>query len=329
MNVATVEQLGDIAPSGERSPARALAAAGRARTLLGMALVNLLLAILTLGIYGFWGRTRIRRYLWGSTRLWGEPLEYTGTGLELLKGALLVALVLVPLLLGVPALDALLLGTADAIGPFQILLYALLFYLSAAASWRALGYRLSRTQWRGIRGHVEPGALRYAAAYVGWSLLSVASLWLTKPLGDVALSGRLWRAASFGTLRVGLEASGRDIWRVWLVCWLLLLPTLGMSYFWYAAHRQRYLWSRTTLGALRFAYGATGREHLWLGTGNILLLIVTLGLAAPVCLLRNLRLLERRLEIIGRLDPATLGQSPGAITGRGEGLASALAIDGL
>ena len=56
--------------------------------------------ILTVGIYGFWGRTEIRRRMWSSVRLRGEPLAYHGTPQELLKGFLAVMLVvLVPLFL--------------------------------------------------------------------------------------------------------------------------------------------------------------------------------------------------------------------------------------
>ena len=43
-----------------------------------------LLELVTAGFYRFWLATRIRRYLWGGTFLDGDPLEYLGTGRELL-----------------------------------------------------------------------------------------------------------------------------------------------------------------------------------------------------------------------------------------------------
>ncbi|MCY4396908.1 MAG: DUF898 family protein, partial [Rhodospirillaceae bacterium] len=61
---------------------------GRSGELFVIFLVNLALSILTLGIYRFWGRTRIRRYVWSQTSLLGEPLEYTGRGIELFLGFL-------------------------------------------------------------------------------------------------------------------------------------------------------------------------------------------------------------------------------------------------
>ena len=68
--------------------------------LTGACLINAILMVLTVGIYGFWGRTEIRRRMWSSVRLNGEPLAYHGTPQELLKGFFAVMLVvLVPLFL--------------------------------------------------------------------------------------------------------------------------------------------------------------------------------------------------------------------------------------
>ena len=45
-----------------------------------IALTNLLLTVVTLGIYRFWATTRERKYLWSETRFIDDRLEWTGTG---------------------------------------------------------------------------------------------------------------------------------------------------------------------------------------------------------------------------------------------------------
>ena len=45
---------------------------------------NLLLTLVTLGVYRFWATTRERRYFWSQTRFIDDSLEWTGTGKELL-----------------------------------------------------------------------------------------------------------------------------------------------------------------------------------------------------------------------------------------------------
>ena len=52
-----------------------------------IAFTNLLLTIVTLGIYRFWATARTRRYLWSRTRFIDDRFEWAGTGMELFKGA--------------------------------------------------------------------------------------------------------------------------------------------------------------------------------------------------------------------------------------------------
>jgi uncharacterized membrane protein YjgN (DUF898 family) len=58
-----------------------------------------LLTVLTLGIYRFWARTRLRRYIWSAIDAGGDSFEYTGTGLEKFLG-FLIALVVLAVYLG-------------------------------------------------------------------------------------------------------------------------------------------------------------------------------------------------------------------------------------
>ena len=54
-----------------------------------IAFPNLLLSIVTLGIYRFWATTREREYLWSKTQFIDERLEWTGRGIELFIGFLM------------------------------------------------------------------------------------------------------------------------------------------------------------------------------------------------------------------------------------------------
>lgn len=63
-------------------------------------LLNLILSILTLGIYRFWGKARMRRYMTAGFSLGDDRFEYTGTGGELfwgfLKALFFVMIFLIP-----------------------------------------------------------------------------------------------------------------------------------------------------------------------------------------------------------------------------------------
>ena len=58
-------------------------------------IVNILLTILTLGIYSAWAKVRNKQYFYASTTLDGSPFEYTANPITILKGRLVVVAVLV------------------------------------------------------------------------------------------------------------------------------------------------------------------------------------------------------------------------------------------
>src|SRR5260370_16227334 len=61
---------------------------GNGGTLFGIHVVNVLLTIVTFGIYYFWAKTRIRAYLSGQTEIEGDRFAYHGTARELLLGTI-------------------------------------------------------------------------------------------------------------------------------------------------------------------------------------------------------------------------------------------------
>lgn len=140
---------------------------GNLTPMFGLGLTNGLLKIATLGLYSFWAKTEVRKRIWSAMRLNGEPLTYTGKGSELFFGFLIVfAAVVVPLTLA--GIAAALMGPGAG-AAFQAIVYILFFILFGSAIYRAQRYRLSRTEWRGIRGALVGDPNRYGWAYF-WTL---------------------------------------------------------------------------------------------------------------------------------------------------------------
>ena len=95
---ASAQQAGSVPAAGSSpilsGPSQRLVYDGRLGELYKIFIVNVLLGLVTLGIYRFWGKTRMRRYLWSHLGYDGDRFEYTGTGGELFRGFLVVAAVL-------------------------------------------------------------------------------------------------------------------------------------------------------------------------------------------------------------------------------------------
>ena len=125
---------------------------GRRGALGALMLRNLLFSILTLGIYRFWGRTHVRRFVWRHTALLDDALEYLGTGGELFIGFLIAVAVLLPVFAAYSLLQFLFADDpGHALLVLEALYYLVLFFLIQIAIHRMRRYRLTRTAWRGVR----------------------------------------------------------------------------------------------------------------------------------------------------------------------------------
>lgn len=189
--------------------------------LVGLSFVNLGLMIVTLGIYGFWAKTEVRKRIWSAVRIEGEPLHYTGTGKELFVGFLVAFfMVLVPLMLSV-TIVSLVFGPQSIIRKlYTLMLYAGIFLLIGYATYRAQRYRLSRTHWRGIRGALIGSAGDYAWTYLGTGLLVILSLGWALPWRSTKLQGIMTRDMYFGTQAFRFDAKSGPLYARFAVLWL-------------------------------------------------------------------------------------------------------------
>ena len=164
---------------------------GTAKQIFWLSIVTSFFSVVTLGIYRFWAKTRIRRYIWSSIRIGGDAMEYTGSGLEKLLG-FLIAVVVLAIYMGVVQLLLMYFGLQMFIEPETMeqalaqigAIYASLFAvvpLMLYAKFRARRYRMSRTRWRGIRFGMDKAAWGYVwRALLHW-LVTILSLGILTP----------------------------------------------------------------------------------------------------------------------------------------------------
>jgi len=338
---------------------RAIRFTGNWREYLPIAASNVLLIIVTLGIYRFWAAARQRRYLWSRTEVIGDRLEWSGTGKEMFIGFLIVTLVLLPFFLFfqflLPALVAR--GKVEAAGGVFMLFYVAILYLAGVARFRALRYRLSRTWWRGIRGGSDEPGWNYGGEYLGRIALAGITMWIAWPWMATALFRSRWNEMSFGSLpfRSTLDAEGLK--RRWAGIYLIPLAllfvggiagaTIGLggrsasasavvvalivmiylaipllTLHWYAKYYRKAA-ETMSLGELEFGFDATTWQWLKLFLGNIALAVVTLGFGLAYWGYRNWAFMVRHMHLYGEIDVTALGQSTTRAPTEAEGFADA------
>ena len=187
-----------------------------------IALPNLLLTIVTLGIYRFWATTRERKYLWSHSRFVDERLEWTGTGLELFIGfCLALVLFVLPLtLIGFAQTALNMRGYQGAAIALTLVVFLGILYLTGVARFRALRYRLSRTRWRGIRGGSDDQGLGYGWSYAWKTIVGQIALGLLVPWSMTSLWNERWGKMSFGPHRFSAHADFSDVFARYLLFYL-------------------------------------------------------------------------------------------------------------
>jgi uncharacterized membrane protein YjgN (DUF898 family) len=301
---------------------------GKLGELFGIFLGNLALSLITLGIYRFWGKTRTRRYVWAHTSFLNEALEYSGTGKELFVGFLKAALVVILFTVGMTALQLFAASYQPGLGQFVNWLQSVMFLgLINIGTFAARRYRLNRTRWHGIRFHQSGSAWTYGlTALRGYFFLAI-TLGLYTPFLNARLRRYQFDNLYFGTVPFSFDGRGRDLFKPFLIAWLLVLPTLGLSMIWFGARTLRYNAQHTRLKEMRASMPVTGWAYFKLLVGNLMIGFLSLGLLAPVVTQRTMRFWCDHLRIAGQLDFAAIRQAAVDLEKSGEGLASFLDID--
>jgi uncharacterized membrane protein YjgN (DUF898 family) len=218
-------------PPPQPSPGQPISLSWKQPTgLYGLSVVNFLLRIVTLGIYGFWAKTEVRKRIWSAIRIEGEPLHYTGTGKELFLGFLVVFfLVIIPIIAGTTAVLFAVGPKSTAADIFRLALYAFFFLLMGVAIYRAQRYRLSRTRWRAIRGALVGGANSYAWTYFWTGLVAVLTLGWALPWRATKLQGLMTRDTRFGSEPFRFDAKPGPLYARFAVLWVAAAVIYGVA----------------------------------------------------------------------------------------------------
>jgi uncharacterized membrane protein YjgN (DUF898 family) len=128
-------------------------------------IVNLLLSLLTLGIYSAWAKVRTKRYFYGNTELAGDRFDYLASPISILKGRLIAMAALVTYTMVGIFYPTASLGLALTV--FLVLPWVVV---------RSLRFNAIMSIWRGIRFgfNGEPGSA--FVVFVLWQLFGVLTL---------------------------------------------------------------------------------------------------------------------------------------------------------
>lgn len=160
---------------------------GTAREYFGIWIVNILLTIVTLGIYSAWAKVRRNRYFYGNTRLAGAAFDYHARPIQILVGRIVVVAMLAAYNLSAYFLPVI----SGVIG--VIFLFAIPWFVM-----RGLRFSARVTSYRNVRFDFAGGYGGAFLAYLLGGMLTWGSLGVLAPIA----SQWTWRY-TLGNLRYG------------------------------------------------------------------------------------------------------------------------------
>ncbi|UXD88784.1 YjgN family protein [Thalassolituus hydrocarboniclasticus] len=276
-------------------------------------LVNMLLSILTLGIYSAWAKVRNTQYLYGHTQVEGHRLQYLATPLQILRGRIIAVI-----LFGLYVL-------LSSMHPVANLVLMLL--LLAAMPWlliQGLRFSLRMTAYRNVRFSFNANYGGVLLHFILLPILGALTFGLAMPWVIQRLQKYVHESISFGGHNFSLNSSAGYYYKAVFACiglailYFIALAILGsgvfaalaaenpaaiggmiiimISYFMfgyviaavYQSMIRNHVMNNLSIdGVVSFNSSVVAMPYVWLMLSNALLLIFTLGLAYPVTQIRK------------------------------------------
>lgn len=231
---------------------------GKSSEYFGIWIVNILLTILTLGIYSAWAKVRNNRYFYGNTYMDNASFQYLAEPLQILKGRLIAVAFLV------------LYVVLDSFFPLYSLVAILaLLLLAPAIMVLSMSFRMRNTAWKGITFHFQRN---YKQAY----------LIFLGPIIAIGLYIGLSAYLSYSMNATGMEAVQGEGVQSASILILILMALIGLSIPLLEYLKTCFLINNTRFGTSEFNFTSTAWGYYKIYILAFLISLVIVGIVGAI-----------------------------------------------
>lgn len=305
---------------------------GKASEYFGIWIVNLLLSILTLGIYSAWAKVRRKKYFYQNTLIDGVGFDYHANPISILKGRVIaVALFMIYAL-------------SQETMPLLSAACLLLFFI--ALPWivvRANIFNARNSSHRGLRFNFSGSVLEAVRVFIGLPMLLMFTLGLIYPYISHQRSKFLITGHQFGTSTFKMDAKVGDFYMIYLKTLGVIVASLlviggvlaalaGLSF---AGHIGNFeamkgvavlgamlvylltilvvlaylqsrignlVWNSASIDHVGFASSLRARDMIWIYISNLVAIALSFGLLTPWAQIRMQKYRAEHLTLVGEVD---------------------------
>lgn len=168
-------------------------------------IVNIMLSIITLGIYSAWAKVRTRRYFYSNTLLMNMPFDYLADPIKILKGRLLAFAII--LIYSFSSLISPMLQ-----GAIMVLFIPLLPWIII----KALKFNLYNSAYRNIRFHFSADYLKALWIFIGLPILVALTVGLAYPYFAKERKKFVINNSAYGTSPFELSVTTGQFYSIYL-----------------------------------------------------------------------------------------------------------------
>ena len=191
---------------------------GNAGEYFGIWIVNILLTIVTLGIYSAWAKVRRKRYFYGNTFLDNHSFDYHASGKQIFIGRIIVFVII-----GIVNVISAVSPIAAIVAPL-IFLLALPFFIV-----RSLRFNARVTSYRNIHFDFTGKSWGAFVTIILGSLVATFSLGILAPLASRWANRYVFNNLHYGDRPFSSEPRLGALYRAWLTPALMVMTGLVIA----------------------------------------------------------------------------------------------------
>lgn len=260
-------------------------------------IVNVLLSILTLGIYSAWAKVRNHRYFYSNSYIDKHSFEYLAAPITILKGRIVAAIFLAAYVL------------SGEFMPTLNLAFTLVFLV--ALPWlvcKSMAFRNRNTAFRNIRFGFDGTYAGAAKAFVLWPILGFLTFGILIPLALHRQQQFIVAHSRYGTSTFEPQFTAGEFYSIYLralgilllglliaagvsaivlaplaplILPLIILPFYLFVFAYVSANTTNLTFNSSTLHQHAFESSLTTGRLAWIYFSNAVVTALTLGLAIP------------------------------------------------
>ena len=279
-------------------------------------IVNILLSVLTLGIYSAWAKVRRKQYFYGNTEINGASFQYLADPVKILKGRIIVFV------------GFAIYSLINTLLPILSLLFFIVFL--PLLPWfvvRSLSFNARNSALRNIRFNFHGTYWQAAKVFIFWPLLVPFTLGAIAPYVFYRQKKFIVDNGAYGTTRFDFKATAKDYYVMvfkflipFVICMVataaigsfyqpleVLIPIVAVIFYLYAfayfaVRSNNLFYNSSALAGHGFAATMGIKDYAIILVTNTLAVVLTLGLFHPFAKVRAYRYKISQLALAARGD---------------------------